>query len=110
MDEAERCHRLAYIAYGRLLATGTPQELVALSGLHTVEGSGPAIVAQAAAIQRQPGVALVTRFGNLLHASGRDAAALEAALRAFGDGPAWRSIPTTLEDVFIFLMQGADRP
>lgn len=29
MDEAERCHRLAYIAYGSLLATGTASEIVA---------------------------------------------------------------------------------
>src|SRR3970282_239149 len=28
MDEAERCHRLAYIAYGKLLATGTPDEVL----------------------------------------------------------------------------------
>ena len=109
MDEAERCHRLTYIAYGRRLATGTPDELVALSGLHTVEGSGAGIAVQAAAIEKQPGVELVTRFGNLLHASGRDAAALDAAVRGVGGPQTWRTIPTTLEDVFIFLMQGADR-
>jgi ABC-2 type transport system ATP-binding protein len=108
MDEAERCHRLAYIAYGRLLATGTPAELVALSGLHTWEGSGAGVVAQAGQIEKAPGVELVTRFGNTLHASGRDAAALEAALLRFGTADAWRPMPTTLEDVFIFLMRGAD--
>jgi ABC-2 type transport system ATP-binding protein len=40
MDEAERCHRLAYIAYGRLLALGTLRELVAGSGLKTLESRG----------------------------------------------------------------------
>src|SRR5207253_8899611 len=29
MDEAERCHKLAYIAYGKLLARGTAEEVVA---------------------------------------------------------------------------------
>ena len=32
MDEAERCHRLAYIAYGRLLASGTAAELIRSTG------------------------------------------------------------------------------
>ncbi len=37
MDEAERCTRLAYIAYGELLATGTPGELPARYGVRTLE-------------------------------------------------------------------------
>jgi ABC-2 type transport system ATP-binding protein len=37
MDEAERCTRLAYIAYGELLATGTPSELPAKYGVRTLE-------------------------------------------------------------------------
>ena len=41
MDEAERCHRLAYIAYGNLLATGTPDEVLHLFPLVTWEVSGP---------------------------------------------------------------------
>ena len=35
MDEAERCHRLAYIAYGKLLVEGTPDEVIAQLGLTT---------------------------------------------------------------------------
>ena len=41
MDEAERCHRISYIAYGRLIAEGTVAEVVARSGLHTVVVTGP---------------------------------------------------------------------
>ena len=37
MDEAERCHRLAYIASGELLATGTPAELPAQHGVRNLE-------------------------------------------------------------------------
>lgn len=37
MDEAERCHKLAYIAYGELLAHGAAAEIVAGQGLHTFE-------------------------------------------------------------------------
>lgn len=73
MDEAERCHRLGYIAYGRLLASGTPRELVANSGLHTWQVSG-ATQPLFAALNGQPGIELITRFGNTLHLSGRDPA------------------------------------
>ena len=105
MDEAERCHRLAYIAYGKLLASGTPAELIVQSGLHSWEGQGADAVKLAAQIEATEGVELVTRFGNSLNASGRDAAALEAAIHRFGHADDWRPLPATLEDVFIFLMR-----
>ena len=40
MDEAERCHEIAYIAYGHLLAQGTVAEIVAQSHLSTYIVSG----------------------------------------------------------------------
>jgi ABC-2 type transport system ATP-binding protein len=107
MDEAERCHRLAYIAEGRLLASGTPDELVAGSGLHTWNGHGPNVAALAERIAALPGVELVTRFGNAIHVSGRDPQALRTAVDRFADAAQWQPVPATLEDVFIFLMRGA---
>src|SRR6188768_4260398 len=41
MDEAERCHRLAYLAYGKLLAHGTVPEVIAGAGLTTWSVAGP---------------------------------------------------------------------
>ena len=41
MDEAERCHRLAYILNGILLAHGTVAEIIAETNLTTWEASGP---------------------------------------------------------------------
>ena len=35
MDEAERCHEIAYIAYGELLAQGTVDEVIEQSHLRT---------------------------------------------------------------------------
>ena len=107
MDEAERCHRLAYIASGRLLASGTPAELVAQAGLSTWEGRGSDINSLTARIESTPGVELVTRFGNSMHVSGRDARALAAAIGRFQEAGRWTPLPATLEDVFIFLMRGA---
>jgi ABC-type multidrug transport system ATPase subunit len=37
MDEAERCHRLAFLSRGHLIGVGTPQEITARFGLPTIE-------------------------------------------------------------------------
>ncbi len=110
MDEAERCHRLAYLAYGNLLAQGTAEEVVRAADLTTWEVSGPRLAALADAIRGRDGVEQVVPFGNTLHVSGRNAEKLETALaphRAGGEHR-WKRIPSGLEDVFIALMDGAE--
>jgi ABC-2 type transport system ATP-binding protein len=108
MDEAERCHRLAYLAYGNLLARGTLAEVLASSGLITWSVTGPDLHVLADALRDLPGVEQVTAFGNTLHLSGRDAAQLEAAIAAVRDPRhTWQRIPAGLEDVFIGLMDRA---
>jgi ABC-2 type transport system ATP-binding protein len=111
MDEAERCHRLGYIAYGKLLARGTPDELVQQSPLSTWTITGEGAGNLAAALECSQGVDMVTRFGNALHVSGVDAAALAAAIdphRPIG-GLQFEHGRPALEDVFIHLMrQSAD--
>jgi ABC-2 type transport system ATP-binding protein len=101
MDEADRCHRLGYIAYGHLVASGTPAELVERSGLAS-RGAAVHVDAQlVAAIEHDPAVSTVTRLGNALRASGPDAAALDAALAAHAAAAQWKPVPPTLEEVFI---------
>lgn len=110
MDEAERCHRLSYIAYGRLLATGTPQELVAWSGLHTWTVSGSAMAELSQQLVTLPAVEMHTQFGNTLHLSGKDPIALAQALQPFQmayPNYQWSEGQATLEDVFIYLMRQA---
>ena len=112
MDEAERCHRLVYIAYGRLLATGTPDEILRARPLAAWTVSGPDLAGLSARLRDLPGVAQVTAFGNTLHVTGDDAAALEGAiapLRAL-PGLTWRRAEAGLEDVFIDLMRGEEDP
>ena len=105
MDEAERCHRLAYLAYGNLLARGTVAEVVAQAGLTTWEVTGPDLPALATRLRADPAVEQVAAFGLSLHVSGRDEARLAAALAPFQSGTHhWRRIPPGLEDVFIGLM------
>jgi ABC-2 type transport system ATP-binding protein len=112
MDEAERCHKLAYIAYGRLLAQGTAAELVARQGLTTFRVSGlggEALDALSTRLHGAPGVEQTIAFGTALHASGVDARLLEHTLRAATAGTALnvQAHETSLEDVFIHLMQHA---
>jgi ABC-2 type transport system ATP-binding protein len=108
MDEAERCHRLAYIAYGNLLARGSVEQVVQGAGLTTWEVSGPGLWDLAEQLRPLQGVEQVVAFGNTLHVSGRDAPRLEASLQPWRT-PAhhWERIEPGLEDVFISLMQTA---
>ena len=102
MDEAERCHRINYIAYGRLVAAGTTREVIDNAGLVTllVETERPG--ALAARLRKAPGVEQVEPFGTALHVTGTDRNALMAALAA--EKVEARPAETSLEDVFIRLM------
>ncbi len=109
MDEAERCHRLAYIAYGNLLVNGTVKEVVEGSAIVTWAVEGDDLFALSSRLRGQAGVDQVVPFGNVLHVSGTDAALLERSLAPFRDDPAYRWSPAKpgLEDVFIQLMERA---
>ncbi|MGE0718954.1 MAG: ABC transporter ATP-binding protein [Alphaproteobacteria bacterium] len=110
MDEAERCHAIIYLAYGKVLARGTIEEVIHDSGLATRRAVAHDPEALARALDGRPGVDMVVRFGNALHASGRDAAALDAAIAPFRDDPTihWSQAEPSLEDVFIALMGTAE--
>jgi len=109
MDEASRCHRLAYIAYGNLLARGTVAEVVRAGGLSTWEVAGENLWALADRIRGLPGVEQVVAFGTTLHVSGRDAEKLLASVKPFqSNAHRWTRIEPGLEDVFISLMETAE--
>jgi ABC-2 type transport system ATP-binding protein len=108
MDEAERCHRIAYLSYGNLLANGTVKEVIAQAKLQTWVVSGPDLPALSQALKKQPAVAQTVPFGNTLHVSGEADAPVEKALReTCSPQHEWRQIPSGLEDVFIHLMEAS---
>jgi len=106
MDEAERCHEIAYIAYGELLARGTISEVIENSHLKTYTVSGPDLQSLAERLTGIPGIDMVAPFGASLHVAGRDGAALDAAVARFRDERelSWTVSAPSLEDVFIDLM------
>ncbi|WP_105438047.1 ABC transporter ATP-binding protein [Neorhizobium sp. T25_13] len=110
MDEAERCHEIAYIAYGKLLAEGTVDEVIAGTGLVTFTVSGPGADRLQSELEHAPGVDMIAPFGTSLHVAGRDAAALEQAIAPYRDRPGlkWEKGEPTLEDAFIDLMRRSE--
>lgn len=109
MDEAERCHKLAYIAYGKLLAQGTADDVVAGQQLSTWSVEGDDLATLSEQLQGAPGVEQTVAFGTALHVTGRDAQALGDTLsRLAGPGRRIAQTQTSLEDVFIHMMSRAE--
>jgi ABC-2 type transport system ATP-binding protein len=106
MDEAERCHEIAYIAAGELLAQGSVEDVIAQSHLVTYTVTGGDLYELAAELAGKLGVDMVAPFGNSLHVSGRDVATLEAAIAPYRKDKSlhWQRSEPSLEDVFIELM------
>lgn len=107
MDEAERCHRIAYIVYGDLLVKGTQQQVIASAGIETWEVSGDKLEVLAKSLQQQPELTQVSPFGQRLHVSAPVDRQLETILQPYfkQSDYQWRQISPSLEDVFIHFMQ-----
>ena len=109
MDEAERCHEIAYIAYGELLVHGTVEQVIAASHLTTYVVSSPTgegLNALAEELNDKSGIDMVAPFGTSLHVSARDEKALDAAIAPYRKRKdlVWQRSEPSLEDVFIDLM------
>jgi ABC-2 type transport system ATP-binding protein len=110
MDEAERCHKLAFIVYGDLLTVGTVSEVVEQANLTTWSVTGPDLIKLADQLHTVPGVEQAVAFGNALHVSSDKAVALEKAIAPFRtETYEWRRVDSGLEDVFIHLMEKSKR-
>ena len=109
MDEAERCHEIAYIAYGELMARGTAAEIVQQSGLIAFVAGGPGADRLAVRLRDAAGVTAAAAFGATLHVCGPDRDALLAAIAPYRGDPSlnWEEAEPTLKDIFIHLMSKA---
>jgi ABC-2 type transport system ATP-binding protein len=115
MDEAERCHRISYISYGHMLATGTVEEVVRESGLHTFVVRANPSADLINALLGLDSVTQVAPFGATLHVVGLDPARMAEELGTYASqhGLVVEPGQTSLEDVFIHFMgasNGAPKP
>jgi ABC-2 type transport system ATP-binding protein len=105
MDEAERCQELAYIAYGKLMARGTAEEIIAGARLSAVVATGQGADRLAPQLRNVQGITAAAAFGTALHVCGPERGALWKAISPFQSGGlTWQDTDPTLEDVFIHLM------
>lgn len=103
MDEAERCNRLAYIVFGRMMAEGTIEEIIEKVNLTTYAATGADLTKLAEQIEHEPGIDQVIAWGNELRVCGPDAAQIEAVIKKYPNYT-WKHVSTTLEEVFIHLV------
>jgi ABC-2 type transport system ATP-binding protein len=114
MDEAERCHRLAFIFRGVVLDLGTPEEIVSRRRLRIAELELDRAVEAAAVLRRTGGIAEIAHYGDVLRISAVDAdpiALARAALEA-ADGFAIdraREVRVSVEDAFVHMVHLEDR-
>ena len=104
MDEAERCNKLAYIAYGDLLIKGSLEEVITSAGIQTWVVTGNNISPLADRLKQNPKITEVSAFGLNLHVSALKDADLADIIQQ-NSGYQWRQIIPSLEDVFIHLMR-----
>ncbi|MFC5569620.1 ABC transporter ATP-binding protein [Lysobacter yangpyeongensis] len=112
MDEAERCHRLAILDRGTLVADGTPAELTGELAGRTLLVSAPQPRLAQALLLQQPGVISVAQIGNTLRvltsANGDAAPRLRAALASADVQGEVEPVHANLEDVFVAATRGRE--
>jgi ABC-2 type transport system ATP-binding protein len=110
MDEAERCHRIAFIFRGHVLDVGTPEAIVARRGLHVAELEVERAREAADALRARPEVDEVAHYGHVLRLATRRGVEPEPLARAvlaplgIAIG-AWRPARATVEDVFVSMVR-----
>ena len=109
MDEVERCHEIAYLSEGRIVARGTPKTVARASGLKAISIHGPDLMTLALRLRTLPGITSVAALGAELVVSSADADALAAAVASLEDG-SYRltEVDPTFEDVFVELTRWVD--
>ena len=106
MDEAERCHELAILAEGRIVAQGAPQQLMNDIPAKVVEVEAPDTIAARRALIEDPAVLSVAQLGTRLHvlldpATGEPAARTMQRLRDASVVASTELVRASLEDVFV---------
>jgi ABC-2 type transport system ATP-binding protein len=116
MDEAEHCHRLAFIQHGKLIAYGSPAEIKTQMMRGQVLEIAPSDAVQTVKVLKAAQAAgqfpaeEIELYGSLVHVVApqmeRQKSAIAAALRKAGLQPGQMTIiEPSLEDAFIACMK-----
>lgn len=109
MDEAERCHKIIYIAGGRIMTEGTVDEVIAHAALTTWIVKGNNLSKLQNALKADPAIMTIAPFGESLHISGTDKNALNEAIKKYQTTSEyrWELADPSMEDAFIHYMTKA---
>jgi ABC-2 type transport system ATP-binding protein len=110
MDEAVQCDSIAYIAYGKKLLDAPTADIPKQVGLFAWRIAGRPLLQAQNMLEGAPGIDIAARFGAEIHACGKDAAALERAVRAVKEAHPHveiEAISAGFEEIFIYLMSGS---
>ena len=104
MDEAQRCNKLAYISYSKLLVKGTEHDIMSSLNLYTVLVTGD-IKFLALKLKGEASVDVVA-FGRSLHISGTSKQQVEDVIRPYIDDKRFifNHIESSIEDAFIHMV------
>jgi ABC-2 type transport system ATP-binding protein len=110
MDEAERCHRLAFIFRGTLLDVGTPEEIVERRDLRAAEFEIDRAREVAELLRQRPEVDELSHFGHSLRVAVRAPADPLAVVREVSESAqarlgASRPSRVTVEDAFVSMVR-----
>jgi len=107
MDEAERCHRLAFIFRGTMLDIGTPSEIVERRNLGIVELEVEDAEAATALLRESDRVEEVAHYGHTLRVATRGGADADEVVRSLLGARATnvRRGRTTVEDAFVSMVR-----
>lgn len=111
IDEAERCNRLAYMAYGHLLVEGSLQEVIQHPELHSWSIVGKNLSKLAELLAQEPSVQQISMLGNELRICtdvDNFSEKMQSILPNFTDYQ-WRAVPSNLEEVFIYLVNNGKK-
>ena len=109
MDEAERCHKVAYLSYGQLLASGTIQDIIKAQNLTTIQITGTNLSEIESRLLEFPSIEQTVIFGNKLFVTSRDERKLgEIISQNLTREYQFSKVDTNLEDAFTWLMKSND--
>ncbi len=109
MDEAERCHELIYIAYGKILTRGTEQQIIKEADLQVRSIQGDSLIEISNDLKKCEGILSVAAFGNSIHVAARESKTLDKAIESIrhAEGLLIAPVQANLEDIFISLIATA---